>query len=178
VVLREPISRLRSAINHMYRTRRIAPWVSPKDLISGSYRDHAEEFSLLQSGQYFENLQRYLEIFKPNQIKILFFETDILQNPEITLNSVCDFLGVDYRRELFPYSNQKQNEYQMSWPALSLNYILPSLRPLNNRLNHLFPAYKCVIDPETKRRLQDFYVPSNEKLKRITGFIPKNWVYN
>ena len=175
LVLREPIARLASAVNHMYRTRRIAPWVSVHDLILGKERRPAEEFSLLENGLYYENLIEYYKVFSRAQIKILFFETDILTQPAKTLESVCDFLEIPFESRFFPSLGEKQNEYQMSLPAITLNYIVPFLRPLSNRLNHIFPAYKSKIDPETKAFLQNFYGPSNEKLERLVGTLPRGW---
>src|SRR5688572_985937 len=118
VVLREPISRLRSAINHMYRTRRISPWIQSHDLILGKHREKAEAFSLLQNGKYFENLAEYYRIFPSSQIKVLFFETDIIKRPGETLKDVCAFLKVPFNLADFPALTEKKNEYQMSLPAI------------------------------------------------------------
>src|SRR5690606_24729408 len=112
VVLREPLGRLRSAINHMYRTRRIPPWVSPYDLILGKHRSSAEAFSLLENGQYYDNLIRFYQIFPKTQIKILFFETDVIKTPLQTLASVCSFLNIPYEDCYFPEAMGKKNEYQ------------------------------------------------------------------
>jgi len=177
VVLREPIARLRSAINHMYRTRRIAPWVSAYDLILGKHRDAAEGFSLLQNGLYFENLTEYFRLFPPEQIKIMFFETDVLERPSASLADVCSFLKIPFDLSFFPSPTGKQNEYQMSLPAITLNYFMPGLRPLNNRLNHIFPAYKVQIDSKTRSFLEEFYASSNKNLKTLCGSLPDSWTY-
>jgi hypothetical protein len=178
VVLREPVARLRSAINHMYRTRRIAPWVTAHDLVLGGKKNAADEFSLLENGLYYENLVEYYKVFPKSQLKILFFETDILENPEKTMEGVCDFLEVPFNSAYFPSLGEKQNEYQMSLPALALNYLLPFMRPINNRLNHIFPAYRTNIDPETKNFLQRYYGPSNKRLSGLVGQLPRSWNYD
>jgi hypothetical protein len=177
VVLREPISRLQSAINHMYRTRRIAPWVTAHDLILGSHRDAAEAFSLIQNGMYYENLETYYHVFPKAQIKVLFFETDVIKRPSETLADVCSFLEIPFEHSFFSSLTEKKNEYQMSYPALILNYYAPFLRPINNRLNHFFPSFKAKIDSETRAFLQDYYRPSNEKLNSLVGSLPDRWVY-
>jgi hypothetical protein len=177
VVLREPVSRLQSAVTHMYRTRRIAPWVKTGDLIEGKHRKAGEAFSLLEHGKYYENLSRYLEAFPPENVKILFFETDVLRKPVETLESVCSFLGITFKKEYFPEVERRKNENQMSWPALMLNALVPGLRFINNRLNHIFPAYKPKMASETRIFLQGYYRQSNQKLKQLTGYLPDNWVY-
>lgn len=176
-VLREPVSRLRSAINHMYRTRRIAPWISAHDLLLGDHRASGEEFSLLQNGQYYENLAEYYRLFPKCQIKVLFFERDIVEKPNETLADVCSFLGIEFRSSYFPTLTVKKNEYQMSLPAMTLNYLFPALRPLSNRLNHFFPAYRVRMDAETTAFLRQFYQPSNERLAQLIGRLPDSWVY-
>lgn len=177
VVLREPVSRLQSAINHMYRTRRIAPWVTAYDLILGSHKNDAEAFSLLQNGLYYENLAEYLKIFPKSQIKILFFETDIIKRPAETLADVCRFLEIPFDLSFFPALGQKKNEYQMSYLALWLNYYLPFLRFINNRLNHVFRPYKAKIDDATSEYLKGYYQPSNERLRELAGTLPDRWIY-
>jgi hypothetical protein len=177
VVLREPISRLRSAINHMYRTRRIAPWIQARDLVLGGHRAAAAAFSLLENGNYYENLVEYRRIFPEAQLKVLFFETDIIKRPAETLKDVCAFLNVPFNVSDFPSLKEKKNEYQMSLPAIVLNYFIPFMRPFNNRLNHIFPAYKAKIDSETRKFLQNYYQSPNEKLRDLVGSLPEAWIY-
>ena len=177
VVLREPINRLVSAVNHMYRTARIPCYVTMKDLLMGAYREQAEAFSLLQNGLYYQNLKKYLEIFSADQIKVLFFETDVVVKPLETLRNICSFLDIGFDESYFPSATQKKNEYQMSKPALMLNHYFPGLRFFNNRLNHIFPPFKARLDEDTKSFLQDYYKSENLKLKELTGYIPGNWIY-
>jgi hypothetical protein len=176
-VLREPVARLRSAINHMYRTRRIPPWINAKDLVLGQYRSVGEAFSLLENGRYYESLLEYFRLFPSAQIKILFFETNVVQSPADTLRDICLFLDVPFDACFFPLQSVKKNEYQMSLPSLVLNYFFPFLRPLNNRLNHIFPSYKATLDSHTTSYLQEFYEPYNEKLKELVGPLPTQWNY-
>jgi hypothetical protein len=177
VVLREPISRLRSAVNHMYRTRGIPPWVSAYDLVLGRSKVAAQAFSLLENGLYVDNLEHYYRLFPAHQISIFLFETDILQQPSLTLNRVCEFLGLRYNDAFFPDVARKKNEYQMSLPALTMNYFIPWLRPVNNRMNHIFPVFSAKIDARTLDFLQDYYRPYNERLRNLLGKLPENWVY-
>jgi hypothetical protein len=177
VVLREPISRLRSAINHMYRTRRIPPWTSVNELLLGRNKRWADAFSLLENGLYHDNLAEYFQRFAADQICVLLFETDVLKTPLQSLERVCNFLGVPFMERYFPEAERVRNEYQMSFPALVANYFVPLLRPVSNRLNHLFPAYKAHIDEDMLAFLQRYYRPANERLKSLIGDLPDNWTY-
>jgi hypothetical protein len=176
-VLREPVSRLRSAVNHMYRTRRVSPFVTIRDLLFGKHKSRGEAFSLLENGLYYENLARYLEVFPAAQLKVFFFETDVLNRPMETLESVCDFLKIPFCGSCFSGAVQKKNEYQMSKPALVLNSIFPFLRFFNNRLNHVFPPYKAKIDPDTLLLLKEYYGPANDKLRSLGYPVPESWNY-
>ncbi len=177
VVLREPVSRLVSAINHMYRTGRIAPWVTPYDLVLGEEKDAGNAFSILENGLYYENLRKYYELFPAERIKVIYFESDIIKRPYETLESVCAFLGVPFDKSFFFEAEKKKNEFQMSYIALWLNHYFPKLRAVNNRLNHIFPRHKAKIDSTTKAFLQDYYLKANLELRELVGSVPENWLY-
>jgi hypothetical protein len=177
VVLREPVARLKSAVTHMVRTQEVDPFVNLHDVVLGRSKHAGQSFSILENGLYHANLIEYLKVFPAAQLKILFFETDIVKQPLKTLRDVCEFLGVDFREEYFPRSGQKSNEYKMSKPALVLNHYLPWLRFANNRLNHFFKPHKLAANAEVIRWLEEYYAEPNLRLKEITGFIPENYLY-
>lgn len=55
--------------------------------------------SYVDSGFYAEQIQRYIDIFGRDKIKIMFLE-DLKQNPEKEMRSVFEFIGVDSSAEI------------------------------------------------------------------------------
>lgn len=49
---------------------------------------------ITNSGWYYQQVKRYLDLFGPEQVKILIFE-EFLKNPKKTVKEVLEFLGVD-----------------------------------------------------------------------------------
>jgi hypothetical protein len=177
VVLREPISRLKSAANHMIRTQHVSPFTSLKKIISGPDSENGSKFSLLESGLYYHNLEKYLQLFKREQLLILFYETDVVQHPLGTLKRLCLFLDIPYDESYFVFKDDIRNEYTMSKPALILNHFMPELRAFNNRLNHFFSAYRIPTDEDTILFLKNYYRESNQKLLSLCPTLPDNWNY-
>lgn len=52
---------------------------------------------ILLNGLYAKQLKRYFSYFDKSQIKILIYD-DLKQKPQSYLKTVCDFLGVEYRK--------------------------------------------------------------------------------
>lgn len=177
IVLREPVARLKSAVGHLLRTRRMNPFDSVEDVIFGDKSNIGREFSLIETGFYYENIMRYLDLFSRDQLMILFFEKDILEDSISSLTRICVFLGLDFSENYFPDLNVRHNEYRMSKPALVLNHWFPQLRPVNNRLNHIFKPYRINFPKDIIYRLQEIYGPHNENLKKLTGGLPDSWNY-
>jgi hypothetical protein len=177
VVLREPVARIKSAVTHMIRTQEVSPFVTLGDVVHGKAKNEGASFSIIQNGLYYDNLVAYLKVFKREQLKILFFETDIVEKPLETLKDVCEFLGVDFDVKFFPKWQRKSNEYKMSEPALVLNHYLPWMRFANNRLNHFFPAQKLKCEDDVIALLKKIYQKPNLRMQELTGYIPANWIY-
>lgn len=54
-------------------------------------------FSYLARGLYFDQLNRYYDLFKSENILVLNFENDVVMNLEYTVNTIQSFLGVKVR---------------------------------------------------------------------------------
>jgi hypothetical protein len=101
----------------------------------------------LDSGHYCEQLQRYLQLFRREQLHIILFD-DLAMRPATTLKHVFEFLGAE------------------SSHTDGLDF------PLMNRS---MPGMWGRIDDSVWRRLLDYYQPYNRQLEQLVGFSLAHW---
>jgi GT2 family glycosyltransferase len=99
IILRNPINR---AYSHYLMSRRRgyedhsfekAISLEEERIKQGDFeRSH---FSYISRGKYYEQVKRYIDTFSKENILILKFEDDFLQNREETITKVLNFLGVE-----------------------------------------------------------------------------------
>ncbi|NNM32947.1 MAG: hypothetical protein HKO53_07755 [Gemmatimonadetes bacterium] len=98
VVLREPVSRTVSAYYH-YMRRGHLPALPPDEgiplLIEGAF-DEAwpRAWEVLAFSRYGECLDRYLDLFRPEQLCLL-VQDDVIRDPSGALRRIYEHLGVD-----------------------------------------------------------------------------------
>ena len=175
LIVRNPVDRAISAVNHLIRTRRVPPWYSVDELLLGDKQDLAEEHGVIDYGRYYRHIQAYLELFDRNQLLVLVFEKDIVGDPKTGLEKVTEFLSVDssYR---FEGLQERQNTAGVSKVGLYLRYYLPASKPIVKGIDKyiLGRDYKQAPTDETLRALYDLYRAENEQLFRFLGRqIPK-----
>lgn len=98
VVLREPVARAVSAYYHYMRQGHI-PCAPPeqglRSLLAGDYHEtHPRAWEILGFSMYGLALDRYLELFRRQQLLVLIQE-EILTDPSDAMRQVYGFLGVD-----------------------------------------------------------------------------------
>lgn len=135
----------------------------------------------LREGLYYEQLQRYLELYPRERLLILFYE-DLAADPDAFMRGIYRFLGVDpdFRSS---FADVKVNRAvgkkylarsRLLWLGTQLltRMRLHGAAELVQKLN----APKVpTMHPETRRRLVEFYRPHNEKLAQLTGRNLDHW---
>ncbi|MGK7947884.1 MAG: sulfotransferase [Xenococcaceae cyanobacterium] len=170
-ILRNPVKRAISAINHHRRRGRIPPLLDINTLLLGilsgenQYLTKELSYQFIARGKYYSQLKAYYDLFPKEQILVLTLEEDIIKQPKITLKKVCNFLGFDSSFQ-FQQSNKEVNKNQALLSEAILSYYLPFTRPINPRLAKLLPKFNYNTRPEqeTLAKLQHIYAEENEKL--------------
>lgn len=176
LVLRNPVDRAISAVNHLVRTRRVSPQYSIDDLLVGEHRHLVEDHGVIDYGRYHQHIQAYLTCFDPEQLLILIFEEDIVESPRKGLNTVSSFLDIDPSFR-FTGLHTRSNSPSVSKTGLYLRYYLPVLTPLIKGLDkYLFQSdYKMHPTQKTVRTLYEIYREDNEDLFHFLGRRIPSW---
>lgn len=171
IILRDPVNRAYSAWNHyrqifesesllkvfkniprrdgnllydaFFKGRKIFPSLMECIKIEQSLMQvgDAYEPSLLRRGLYLEQIEKYWELFTPEQLLILGFG-ELIKETDKTLNRVCDFVGVQ----------------QIDWSIIDHE-------PRNVQ------AYADPISDDDKSYLDDFFARPNQELVERVGDI-------
>lgn len=174
VVMRNPVRRAVSAVNHVIRTGRCSPLHSIDELLIGNKRHLIDAHGVIQKGRYYQQIQAYLELFRRDQFLFLLFEEDVVKTPHETLAQVCRFLGVDPGFN-FGAVNQAINEFNRSMAGLAVTYYFKKAEPLARFLDRHLPQEKKKPKFETIARLHDLFAEENEKLFTLLGRRSAAW---
>ena len=174
VVMRNPVRRAVSAVNHLIRTGRCSPLHSIDELLIGNKRHLIEPHGVIQKGRYYQQIQSYLELFPRNQFLFLLFEEDVVKTPHETLAQACRFLGIDPGFN-FGTVNQAINEFNRSMAGLAVTYYFKKAEPLGRFLDRHLPQEKKKPNFETLARLHELYAEENEQLFKLIGRRSEAW---
>jgi hypothetical protein len=176
-ILRNPVERAISAINHHIRVGYLAADV---DLDEAVPRFIREDQGYIRYGYYHRHLTAYQQFFDPARILILIYEDDVVAQPLATLQRVCSFVGVDPG---FAFSGleKRYNQGRLSGLGLKLVEWLPAGKHAAARA--LAGAERVLgIHGEKKRpasraveRLYQLYAPENAKLFDMLGRELPSW---
>lgn len=176
-ILRNPVERAISAINHHMRVGYVAADV---DLDREVRRFVAEERAFIRYGYYQQHLAAYHRFFDPSQMLVLIYEDDVVDRPLATLQRVCAFLGVDPG---FAFSGieRRYNEGRVSDRGLKVARLLPMNKHLAVRIVSRVERLLGVRG-EKKRPsspvldyLYEVYAPENAKLFEMIGREVPSW---
>lgn len=175
VVLRNPVNRAVSAVNHIIGSGRVPPQYSADQLLVGRYKHLVQGHGVLAYGRYHEQIQAFLTLFKREQLLVLIFEEDVIESPAQGLQKVCRFLEIDPNFS-FAAQTEKKNAYAYSWLRLYTNYYLPFLRSLTRPLDWFLPSHKTQPGPNTLAQLVDYYQKPNQELFAfLEREMPASW---
>ena len=129
--------------------------------------------NLLVHSRYYDYLARWAERFPPNRINILIFE-QMIAEPRATLRSLASDLGIDpdfYNQFDFPKENRTLT-IKNSWIHRNIRKVYPYLpaSPLRSALKSFYLKAQTkntsppTPEPESMRRLDDYFVPYNRQL--------------
>jgi hypothetical protein len=175
VLLRNPVERAISAVNHLKRHRFIAPRHRIDRLLVGDKREVVRPFGVLDKGFYHRHLKAYCSLYDRSQLLVLIFEEDVLEKPRKGLRKVCRFLNVDAS---FRFENVRRrvNDNRASPVALALRYYLglseTKAGRWERRLRRRLPGLPSTLGrprDETVSALYRFYQPTNKKLFEWLG---------
>ena len=176
VVMRNPVTRAISAVNHIVRSGRISPFMSIDDLLLGRRRHMVEGHGVLDYGFYFRHISSYLEHFNQDRMLFLIYEEDVISDPDSGLRKVCTFLGID-PNHVFNEMRAKVNSPRRSRIGMAAGYYLPMLRGKIRKLEMLMPLGNAYFRPNdrTIKALYRLYAEENEKLFSFLGRRVPDW---
>ncbi len=138
-------------------------------------------------GQYGTQLERYYQVFKPEQIKIILFE-DIKDNPEKAFKEICRHLNVDESIKIpldIPY-NPARLPLSPLLMRLGKSRVLQGLFNIFpeqwydklKRILSYSPQEKNIrLKKEEKKYITGLYVEEIKKVEKLTGLNLSHW-YN
>lgn len=134
---------------------------------------------IIELGRYGEQLSRYLNIFRKEQIKIIIFE-EFFKNPHINLKEVIQFLGTNYDVNKINIENQ-HNPFSIPKNKMAQNMMQSStLRKIGKNLipRKMLPKIKKLLDKQVSKppmsendrlTLEDIYYDDIRNLEKIMG---------
>jgi hypothetical protein len=176
-ILRNPVERAISAINHHMRVGYVAADV---DLDREVRRFVAEERAFIRYGFYQQHLAAYRQFFPPEQMLVLIYEDDVVAQPLATLQRVCRFIGVDPAFR-FTGLEKRYNEGRVSDRGLKIASRLPMSKHMAVRV--VSTVERLLGMRSEKKRptspvldyLYQVYAPENAKLFEMIGREVPSW---
>ncbi len=103
-ILRNPVNRAYSHYTmERFRRKEDLPFLDALDMESERIKsDHGLLYhSYVSRGMYYEQVQRFMELFNDGSLKVLIFEEDFLSEPQMAYQAICKHFGLHYRPEYF-----------------------------------------------------------------------------
>jgi hypothetical protein len=167
ILVRNPVNRAISAVNHIIRSGRVSPFLNINDLLLGEQRHLMDAHGVIDYGFYYRQIMAYREFFPPDQLLILVYEEDVVKDPASGLRQSCEFLHIDPEFS-FPNKGSRKNAHNASLFGLILRYYLPLDKRLVRFVDPFKPHKQCPAR-DTYNRLQDLYRAENGKLFELLG---------
>lgn len=133
----------------------------------------------LRISRYAQFLPAFVEVFGADNVLVTFFD-QLQSSPRVLMNEICGFVGIDthtYDDYAFTVENQTRIHRSTSLQSIS-GTLNARFEPILNRFPSLRRAARHAYDlvnvpqgqvieipDESKQHLEDFFAPSNAKLK-------------
>jgi hypothetical protein len=177
LILRNPVTRSISAAKHLIRAGYVSPFRDIDDLLLRKDMEWENRAGIIEKGFYAKHICAYQKLYSRQQMLILIFEEDVAQQPEATLERVCEFLRINPSYTFVnPY--QKIHETRMNLFCLALRYYFPLLKTFYGRLEGRLPKSEIRPKQSTIDALYKLYAPENEKLFELIGRRITAWEEN
>ncbi len=174
IILRNPVSRAISAVNHIIRTGRISPLHNIDQLLVGNKAHLLAGHGVIAKGMYYQQIKAYLEFFDRRQMLILIYEEDLISNSISGIKKVCNFLGAESN---FNFTNLKNriNYHNRSRISMTIDFYLPQLRCHTKWLDKYFKVNKLYPCDKTIKYLYDVYSEPNQTFFDFLGKKVHSW---
>ena len=176
MVLREPIARALSAAKHMMVTNRISPFASFDQVFKRQLDKKSRPttgLGLFKKGSYARQIRDFKTLFPEEQMLVLFYETQIKQHKMETLQTVCDYIGVNPTFE-FSLMNSGINVQRFSQLGIAWKRWIPFGKRFASRM----PVSTPKISNGVLNQMQEYYRDSNKEVAEILGReLPTEWQY-
>lgn len=197
-LLRDPVDRAYSHYHHALKAGRAT--YSFEDTLQYG-RQH-----IITRGFYREQIERYLDVFRRDQITVLLFE-EFVQNLQSNVDAVCEWLGLSENIDLSSLdTTQKNASLVPRWPKMLAwqNFLFRSinaqslqhriadipraspgptarfLRRIDHRLRYfnLDEGSKPAMSPGARSFLEDLYARENRGISDLIGKeVGRYWTY-
>lgn len=181
IILREPISRAFSALQHMVISG-LEPL--PKDPnVTLSYdqkRSKDKSFRYIERGRYADQLEPYYKHLGKDKVLVLIFEEDIVADPLAGLTRCLEFLNADTSD--VKVHAEPVNARRLSAPAIRLMRTfrsVPYMRSIIWRLDmhSQLKRWRPEFSENTRKMLQELYTPENIRVFDLLGRTIPSWEY-
>lgn len=168
-ILRNPVHRAISALNHAIVVGDVPPLHSPDELLIGRKQDLVG-WPVIEAGMYHEQISAFVDIYGRERLRVFFLEDDVIGDPARMMNDVCDFLGI--ARHSFEQARRPENRRRESKLGLVLKYHMPRVYRRTRRLTRRLPEHYPKVSDTTREELYRLYAPHNERLFEFLGRRP------
>ncbi len=174
IILRNPVSRAISAVNHIIRFGRISPLHNIDQLLVGNKAHLLAGHGVIAKGMYYKQIKAYLEFFDQRQMLVLVYEEDLIGNSVNGLKKVCKFLGADSDFH-FTKLEDRVNQHNCSRIRMAVDYYLPQLKRYTILFDRFFRANKIYPSDTTIKYLYDVYSEPNRMFFEFFGRKIPSW---
>jgi len=139
-------------------------------------RESGTDFNYIDIPIYYENVRRYLDIFKKNHVKVIIFE-EFVEDTKNTIKDISNFLGIEKDYE---FKQEQHNPFRIQRNSLTHSimktigrkmfvqkYISNEIRELVADTFLYKKAEKPKMDEQTKRKLIEFYQDDVKKVQTL-----------
>ncbi len=175
LILRNPVERAISHVNHLIRAGQLAPTERIDDLLVGRRRERVADIGVIDRGRYAHQIAAFRELFDARQMLVLVYEEDVVASPGDGLAKVSRFLGIASPGPV-PASDRRRNSAARTRVSLVLDYYVPLLRAHSWRLDRWFKPWKGSPSESAMRELYRVYAEDNARLFELLGReAPPSW---
>ncbi len=167
-ILRDPIDRIESHYNFMR--------------IDSSWKKEIDDQALIDTSNYFLQLERYQAVFKPMNLLLLDF-VELKKDPQKVCSKIFEFIGApdltidlsDGVKNVTPPSNRKGRKI-IDFAKSFSKMIPPSIQKLGREtVNKVFTPEKTTLSEEQKIKIRGKLAPDMHKLEENYGIDISRW---
>lgn len=158
IALRHPVDRAISdynmAVQQLRETEPFEKAITLEDRRSERQPSQAHGVQYLTRGKYAVQLKRYLEYYSLDQMLIIIYEKDIVQNLPRTVESVYEFLGVDTKKIAFTDATKNQSQLRMADSNHSSEGDVLHYLPLNRMIHNPSPTVMSAVESVDRNKMR------------------------